>query len=155
MTVHVALNFPDFAAAQAWFARLGTAVPQPIVEAPAAPLPVAPEVAPVVEPPKAKPGRKPKADAAPEPTVAPLDVAKGDPLPASVGAAPTPPDASQPPKVWTLDEVRAELQKVSAKFGIDAVREIVVGVGGTARISDVPADKYAAVVAAAIAKVAA
>lgn len=144
MTVQVALTFPDFAAAQAFFVGLGTTAPTP-------PVPVEPEAAapaPVaVEPVKAKPGRKPAPKI--EPVTTTLDVAKGDELPASLAPEPV------PPKVWTLEEVRAELQKVSAKFGIDAVREIVVGTGGTARISDVPADKYAAVVEAAIAKVSA
>ena len=149
MTVQVALTFPDFAAAQAFFVGLGTTAPTP-------PVPVEPEAAapaPVaVEPVKAKPRRKPTPKV--EPVTAPLDAAKGDELPASLAPEPADPEPA-PPKVWTLEEVRAELQKVSAKFGIDAVREIVVGTGGIARISDVPADKYAAVVEAAIAKVSA
>jgi hypothetical protein len=158
MSVQVALTFPDFAAAQAFFAGAAlqpkaTAVAY-VEPAPAAPVvEPAPAVAPVeaAKPPKA--AKAPKKAQAAEP-VAPLDVAKGDELPAAM-QAPAADPLEVPAKAWTIEAVREELQKVSAKHGIDAVRAIVVEHGGTNRISEVPEAKYAAVAEAAIAKVAA
>ncbi len=158
MSVQVALTFPDFAAAQAFFA--GAAL-QPKATAvayaePAPPVDPAPAAAPVepAKPPKA--AKPPKKAQAAEP-VAPLDVAKGDELPAAMQApaAAAVDPLEVPAKAWTIEAVREELQKVSAKHGIDAVRAIVVEHGGTNRISEVPEAKYAAVAEAAIAKVAA
>jgi hypothetical protein len=156
MSVQVALTFPDFAAAQAFFAgaalqpkatAVAYAEPAPPVAEPA---PAAAPVQPAKPPKAAKPPKKAQAA---EP-VAPLDVAKGDELPAAM-QAPAADPLEVPAKVWTIEAVREELQKVSAKHGIDAVRAIVVEHGGTNRISEVPEAKYAAVAEAAIAKVAA
>jgi hypothetical protein len=166
MSVQVALTFPDFAAAQAFFA--GAAL-QPKAEAVAYAEPAAPVVEPApaaapVEPAKPPKAAKPPKKAPAAEPVAPLDVAKGDELPAAMQASVDPLEVpafldrrteAAPAKVWTIEAVREELQKVSAKHGIDAVRAIVVEFGGTNRISEVPEAKYAAVAEAAIAKVAA
>jgi hypothetical protein len=171
MSVQVALTFPDFAAAQAFFAGLGTSTTvvrghSSLFEA--APAPVVAETAPAaapVEPAKPPKAAKPPKKAPAAEPVAPLDVAKGDELPAAMQAPAADPlevpafldrrTEAAPAKVWTIEAVREELQKVSAKHGIDAVRAIVVEFGGTNRISEVPEAKYAAVAEAAIAKVAA
>jgi len=175
MTIQVALTFPDFAAAQAFF---NGAAMQPKAEAvtyaetkPAPGTITVVDPAPAVETkPAAKPGRKPKASEpapAPAATVPPLDVAKGDPLPASMQAEPSVDplevpaflkreDPNAPPaKVWTEDEVRDVLKAVSAKHGLDAVRQLLVDVCGKSRISEVPAADYAKLAEAANKKVAA
>lgn len=173
MSVQVSLNFSDFNAARDFFASVGAAAPiisqdvKPV--AAVQPTEVSPSVA--VPPAEAKKGRKPKPEAAPAlaAPVPPLDVKNGDPLPANMQPEPTaaPVDPLEVPafldrrepkpvltpeeavKTWTIDEVRDELRKVSEKHGIDAVREIVVSAGGTSRISEVPAEKFKAVVEAA------
>ena len=163
MTIQVALTFPDFAAAQAFFA--GAAL-TPKAEAVTL---VETKPAVTVEPatetrPAAKPGRKPKASE-PAPTVAPLDVAKGDELPASMKAddpleVPAfldrrePAAEAAPAKLWTEEEVRGVLKDVSAKHGLDAVRQLLVDNCGKSRISEVPATDYAKLVEAAQKKVA-
>lgn len=106
--------------------------PGPVVPAGTPPVQVETTTAAVVEP-------KTAADPVP-----PLDVAKGDPLPENM-AAPT----------YTENEVRDHLKKVSEKFGILEVSKMLNDIAGKARISEVPADKYAALVDAAKAKVAA
>lgn len=161
MSVSIQLQFADFDAAAAFFAsktNISGPSPTEIVAAPVAASP-----APVAAVEKPKGGKKAKAPetAAPAATVPPLDVKNGDPLPPSMQPPATSavdplevPEflvrkAETPAKVYTIEEVREELKKVSEKHGIDAIRAIVVEVGGTSRISEVPAEKYAAVVEAA------
>ena len=174
MSVQVALTFPDFAAAQAFFA--GAALnPKPEAVAHVEPAPAAtvdPSFAsapPVVEAkPAGKPGRKPKAsEPAPTaaqgtPTVPPLDVKNGDPLPASMQAEKSAESSVDPlevpaflKKAWTEDEVREVLKTVSAKHGLDAVRQLLVEVTGKSSISEVPAPDYLKLAEAANARVAA
>lgn len=173
MSVQVSLNFSDFNAARDFFASVRAAAPivsqdvKPV--AAVQPTEVSPPVA--APPAEAKKSRKPRPEAAPAPAapVPPLDVKSGDPLPANMQPEPaaTKVDPLEVPafldrrepkplltpeeavKVWTIDEVREELRKVSEKHGIDAVRDIVATAGGTLRISEVPAEKFKAVVEAA------
>lgn len=180
MTIQVALTFPDFAAAQAFF---NGAAMQPKADTAAIvdntkPAPgtitVLPEGAQIVADakPAAKPGRKPKASEpapAPAASVPPLDVKNGDPLPASMQAESTvdpldvpafldrrePAAEAAPPKVWTEEEVRSVLKDVSAKHGLDAVRQLLVDNCGKSRISEVPATDYAKLAEAAQKKIAA
>jgi len=186
MSVQVALTFPDFAAAQAFFASMEqqssieVTGPKPGTYT-VLPAGATPTSAPVAETGPRKPGRKknaepspapaPAAEAAPAAPVPPLDVAKGDPLPAnmqpekpaesSVDPLEVPAflkreDPNAPPaKVWTEDEVRDVLKAVSAKHGLDAVRQLLVEVCGKSRISEVPATDYAKLAEAANKKVAA
>lgn len=85
--------------------------------------------------------------------VQPLDVANGDPLPASMmGGADisdlvTISDVEEPAPVetidWTAERVRQEMKTFSEKFGIDPLRQAMLNAVGKAKFSDVPAADYA------------
>lgn len=85
-------------------------------------------------------------DAKPASVTLPLDVANGDPLPESMGPAPAP--EPEEPKSYTADEVKELMKQFSAKFGIDALRTAMSSATGFMRFSEVPADKYPALVSA-------
>ncbi len=80
--------------------------------------------------------------------VAPLDVEKGDELPPAMQAEPepTPAPVVEPPKTYTLDDAKNAMKAFSEKYGIDALRAKLVETVGAARVSDVPPEKYGALI---------
>lgn len=100
-------------------------------------------------PPKGRPGRKPRAVESPAPAA-----------PAPEGPKPVEP-ASDTAKAMAeisataIEDVKAALDAYAAIHGQMPAREIIKSVGGSARLMDVPPEKYGALVVALTVKVAA
>lgn len=110
--------------------------------------PIAAPVAPAADaprrrgrPPKHRPAVTQEMDATPEP--APVI-----PIPEeSAAAAPEPVEAEVDDKEWTEVEVREVMKTYNEKFGIDSLRVAIVEATGKGRMSEVPPEKYGALVA--------
>lgn len=94
----------------------------------------------VAKAPKAKPVQKTE-------TAAPTPAAE-EPAPQEVAPA-TPATESPSEPALTLEAVRAKLAPISQGGKAAAIRDLIKNVGGKDKLSDVPADKYAPLVAAA------